>query len=383
MPLTPRMRRMAIEGGFVLMVLVLLLVVLEGTLRLIGDEAPSRPAARAEAALPILHKTSDLARPNTRGLNAGALYQSNSAGFRGREHPERKPLGVFRLAVIGDSTSMGWGVEWKDTYAARIERRLNSANSTSSTSSTSGSLGAFPPSAADSSRRFEVLNFALAGLDASGVSKRFESLALRFDPDVVIYGFTLNDIKGEHYRPSLDREYAESLRRNDAPLRLWRWARPRWLAIRELLFAPKGTYAGELDDNYFNNPRARQALQSHLARIASLSDDRAICRILLIHSQIQSLHALHPYRRHYEVVADLAREQGFYTAQSLEAMSAEAAPSLWVSPSDWHANARGHAILADVAMDALSRLPASCWNRPAHPSPSAATTHSQQGSTAH
>lgn len=212
--------------------------------------------------------------------------------------------------------------------------------------------------------RFEVLNFALAGLDAGGVADRFETLALRFDPDLVIYGFTLNDIKGKHYRSSLDREYAESLRHNDSALRLWRFARPRWLAIRELLFAPKGTYAGELDDNYFHNPPAWQALESHFARIASLSDDRTLCRIVLINSQLQSLHALHPYRRHYEAVAELAGAHGFHAAQSLERMSAEAAPSLWVGPSDWHANARGHAILAEVAMDALRELPESCWLRP-------------------
>ena len=357
MSLYPRLRRITVEGAFVLVILLLLLAVLEGALRLLADDAPTRSPSsatrdRQDSGLPILHRTPDLARPNTRGLNAGALYETNSAGFRGRDHPEQKPVGVFRMAIIGDSTAMGWGVEREDTYAARIERRLNSPAN---------------PLPTHRAKRFEVLNFALAGLDAGGVSERFEKLALRFEPDLVIYGFTLNDIKGEHYRRSLDREYAESIRSNDSVIRLWRWARPRWLAIRELLFAPKGTYAGELDDNYFNNPKALQTLHGHLARIAFLSDERAICRILLINSQIQSLHALHPYRRHYDAVAGLARENGFHPAQSIEGMSGEDASSLWVSPSDWHANARGHAILAEIAIETLSALPASCWNRPARP----------------
>jgi len=370
------LRRIAVEGAFALGVLLLLLVILEGAARLLWDGAPAsapttRPPAEgasgARAGLPTLHRTSDLARPSTRGLNAGALYETNRAGFRGPETPERKPEAVFRLAVIGDSTAMGWGVEQHDTYASRIERRLNSPDSP--LRAASAKAGSQPRTLGierlQPTQRFEVLNFALAGLDAGEVSKRFEDLALRFDPDLVIWGFTLNDIRGKHYRPSLDKEYAERMRRNDSSIRLWRWARPRWLALRELLFAPKGTFAGELDDNYFANPPAWQALESHFARIASLSDRLGICRVLLINSQLHALHALHPYRRHYEAVAELGLAHGFHPVQSLERMSREDASSIWVSPSDWHANARGHAILAELAIEALTKLPAACWDRPA------------------
>ena len=359
-PRMGRMGRLAVEGVFVLIVLLLLLAVLEGVVRLIGEDAKApRPASQGSAdGLPVLHSTADLAMPDTRGLNAGALYQTNSAGFRGPDSPEEKPPGVFRVAVIGDSTAMGWGVEWEDTYPVRIERRLNSPPPPPPPRVSESAGG-------DEAPRFEVLNFALAGLDAGGVSERFESLALRFDPDLVIYGFTLNDIKGPHYRRSLDRDYAESLMRNDSPIRMWRWARPRWLAIRELLFAPTGSYAGELDDNYFDNPPAWQALRTHLEQIARSADERSMCRILLIHCQIQSLNAWHPYRRHYDAVAELARQHGFLTVQSIDRMSAQDASSLWVSASDWHANARGHAILAELALEAMQELPDDCWERPA------------------
>ena len=364
-----RLRRIAVESAFALSILFLLFAIAEGGLRLIRDDSPLASTAgtansdRRDASLsglPILHSTADLARPNIRGANAGALYETNSAGFRGPEYAPERAADVFRVAVIGDSTAMGWGVEREDTFAARVERVINSPTSFLSPPSSVSDEHASP-------LRFEVLNFALAGLDAGGVAQRFEQLALRFQPNLVIYAFTLNDIKGEHYRRSLDRDYADSLRQNDSAIQLWRWARPRWLALRELLFAPRGTYAGELDDNYFNNPEAWRALSDHLARIAALSEQRDICRILLINAQIQSLHAFHPYRRHYAAVAELGRSHGFYPAQSIERLQGEAAAAYWVGPNDWHANARGHAVLAEVALETLESLPPKCWN-PATPS---------------
>ena len=354
-----RLRRVAVEGAFALAILFLLFAIAEGAFRLLWDDSPlaDHAASEALAGLPILHSTADLARANTRGANAGALYETNSAGFRGPECPADRPSNVFRLAVIGDSTAMGWGVELEDTFAARVERLINSRENFRSLSPV-GSSGSNERAAP---LRFEVLNFALAGLDARGIAQRFEKLALEFQPNLVIYAFTLNDIKGEHYRRSLDRDYADSLRRNDSAVRLWRWARPRWLAFRELLFAPDGSYAGELDDNYFNNPEALRALDGHLASIAALSEQRDICRVLIVNAQIQSLHALHPYRRHYAAVAELGRSHGFYTAQSIDRMLGEDAASLWVAPNDWHANARGHAILAEIALELLEDLPAECW----------------------
>jgi hypothetical protein len=53
---------------------------------------------------------SQLAHANVRGLYNGVLYQTNRFGIRGREVPRRKPADVFRIAVIGDSFTMGSGV---------------------------------------------------------------------------------------------------------------------------------------------------------------------------------------------------------------------------------------------------------------------------------
>ncbi len=48
-------------------------------------------------------------------------------GFRGEPWSERKPPGVFRILVLGDSFTFGWGVEQHETFVAEAERRLRAA----------------------------------------------------------------------------------------------------------------------------------------------------------------------------------------------------------------------------------------------------------------
>ena len=79
-----------------------------------------------------------------------------------------KPAGTFRIAVLGSSIDMGWGVKHQDTYINQLESWLNSH---------SARLGLVSP------RRFEVLNFGVAGLQpACSVSRRFATRSCRSSP---------------------------------------------------------------------------------------------------------------------------------------------------------------------------------------------------------
>ena len=51
-----------------------------------------------------------------------------------------------------------------------------------------------------SGRRVEVLNFGMAGRDAVATVERLHEKALAYDPDVVVFGWTLNDLENAHYR---------------------------------------------------------------------------------------------------------------------------------------------------------------------------------------
>lgn len=308
-------------------------------------EPPPLELTEALRALPDLRTKEELAQPNLRARIMGTPYETNSAGFRGRERTREKPPGTFRIAVIGDSFAMGWNVAEADTYAARLEAALSAQGTP-----------------------VEVLNFGMAGLDAVASVERFHALAQDYDPDLVIYGFTLNDLENEHYRRSAP-HFAEVQRALMAsPSYLWRVLAPRIGPLREVLYAPLGTPLYELNDNWFHNPAAWQTALAALDRLAATADARGICRLLLIHPQLHFLNALHPYHAHYDAIAAAARERGFVPVRAIDDFLGRKDRDLWAGPQDPHPGPEAHALLAARLAREISALPAGCRvPAPSHP----------------
>jgi lysophospholipase L1-like esterase len=329
--------------------LLAILVVAELTARWLWREPT--PRARRDphpSDLPRLRGLQEIARPNVRGIFRGALYQTNSAGFRGPETPEEPEQGSFRIVVVGDSVTMGSGVTVEEAYPARLEQLLN---------------------AATGDRRYEVLNLGLAGLNLDANLNRLERLGLRFQPDLVVYGFTLNDAEGPEYV-----QFPHSPVRLDATPGsasiLWWMLRPRLRSLRDLIRPGPSSYVYELDQNYFHNPGVRAALEAGFERLASVAASRGVCVGVFVHPRLYMLHFLHPFRRHYALVAELARKQGHFVSVAFPLLMGEDAASLWVGPFDPHPNARGHSLLAEALYEGLQELPRECWEprrRPGRP----------------
>jgi hypothetical protein len=106
----------------------------------------------------------------------GRRFTTNRHGMRDRDYTVAKPPDVFRIALLGSSIDMGWGVGDDETYENLLEDWLN----------THAKLRGIE-------RRFEVLNFAVA---AYGPLQRYAVLSRKaeaFDPDLVIYSATMLD----------------------------------------------------------------------------------------------------------------------------------------------------------------------------------------------
>jgi lysophospholipase L1-like esterase len=331
--------------GLALATLALIGLAAEGAARWAWHRAASRPAPELPEEwrdLPRLTGMHAMARPNVRGIVGGVLYETNSAGFRGPERALEKAPGVFRVVVIGDSIAMGTGVLYEETYAARLESALASR---------------FPD------RTVEVLDMGLAGLNAPSIVKRFERRSLSYAPDLVIYGYTLNDIEGKKYRRSADAGFTGPLASWQSPVYVWRYLKPRLNSLRELLGPPRGSYSFELDENYLRNPEAWQEVLEALDRLAELVRQRELCAVMLVHTKLYSLGWLHPFRRHYDLVAEAARERGFHVIQSWPSFEGRASAELRINAIDSHPNAEGHALLFEALRDGLANLPDACWER--------------------
>ncbi|MBK5255025.1 MAG: SGNH/GDSL hydrolase family protein [Vicinamibacteria bacterium] len=122
-------------------------------------------------------------RPNS-SVAAEVDYRINGEGFRGPALTEKKE-GVRRIAVFGDSIVFGYWVAERDAFPAQLGVLLGP--------------------------RVETLNLGVPGYN---LDQEVENLRLRVDslrPDVVVFGFCLNDLDG-----LLSFEYGLTQKRREA-----------------------------------------------------------------------------------------------------------------------------------------------------------------------
>jgi len=297
--------------------------------------------------LPVLKSVFELGQKNARGIHKGLPFRTNSAGFRGPEYSPEPGPGVFRIVVAGDSVTMGTGVLEEEAYAARLQRRLETS-----------------PGEA----RYEVLNLGLSGLNAERVVQRIETIGTPYQPDLIVYGFTLNDIEGPAFVSSIEKgSVPAKLRRYrrfvDSPSYLLRAVWPRLLAAHEIFFQPEGTLEYDYRFNYFENPRAWGDFAAALDDLAGLARQRDVCVLVLLHTGLAQLNRLYPFMDILEKVEAAAEERGFGAIQSFPWFQGRDPTQLRLSFWDSHPNAEGHAILTDALVAGLAELPEECWDR--------------------
>jgi hypothetical protein len=106
-------------------------------------------------------------RPNAEA--AGIV--ANRYGFRDVDYPtRRKPPGIRRVALLGDSVTLGTGVPPSETFVARV-----------------GALSK------EKVRPLQTLNFGVDGYNALQIRDLLTARVLDFEPDQVVYVMCLND----------------------------------------------------------------------------------------------------------------------------------------------------------------------------------------------
>lgn len=97
-------------------------------------------------------------------------FTTNSQGFRGQtEYALVKPPGMFRVIVLGDSVTLGHGVEDGETFAAVAQREL------------------------ERSRSVEVINMGVSGFGTAEELIQLQQTGLSYQPDLVVLAYFPND----------------------------------------------------------------------------------------------------------------------------------------------------------------------------------------------
>ena len=100
-----------------------------------------------------------------------ATYYTDEAGLRvsapGARYVQDKPEGTYRVMLLGPSFAFGWGVDFEDTFAAILERELESRKFASA-------------------RDIEVVNAGVPSMPAAPHLRWFEAVGRDYDPDLVV-----------------------------------------------------------------------------------------------------------------------------------------------------------------------------------------------------
>lgn len=115
----------------------------------------------------------------------GSFATSNAMGFRGPVVTRPKPSGVFRIILLGGSTSHGWGVGDDSTIDAAMRRILAQR---------------YP------GRHFDVVNLGFDGYDSWQDFERLRSDGLALEPDLVIMNSGINDVRNARYPNLVDKD---------------------------------------------------------------------------------------------------------------------------------------------------------------------------------
>ncbi len=238
--------------------------------------------------------------------------RTNRWGMRDRDYERRKPPGTFRLALVGASTEMGWGVENDQTFEAVAERMLNAAD--------------FP----GRHERYEILNFSVTGYSLLQVVRVVDTKVFDFEPDALMMPSMSNpDLIVSMLARRIER--GDDL---DYPFLYDVAARA---GVR-----PEMALA-EMERRL--RPFVDEMLRWGYARIAKACRAHGVIPVWLFAPHIPDERGKR-HGDHVERAAAAAREVGFVTISMDGAFDGVSEPwRLRLAPWDLHANAEAHALM--------------------------------------
>lgn len=277
-------------------------------------------------------------------------FRFNALGVRGPEYGPPRP-GVRRVVVVGDSFTEGQGVREADTYVAVLGRLLDAAQP----------------------GRIEVLNFGERALDFPGLLRLFER-ALKLQPELVVYGFVLNDVERS---PEFDRLWP---RLND------------WIMVRRPPQVPGpwssrlAAFVGERLESariardttrwyreMYDEPNRAgwNRTRGHLQRMNAAMARRGGSLLVALWPLLVGLEDGYPFEELHVRIGSVCRRSGIPFHDLLGALRGRSSAELRAHPADWHPSSLAHRLAAEDLAPVVLRLLAEQAAEAAPPAPAA------------
>ena len=247
--------------------------------------------------------------------DGAVTYRINSLGFRDLEFPVAKRPDEWRILALGDSFTFGFGVQLEDTWPQQLEQRLRA-----------GRQGPV-----------EVINggFACLSFDCGHFDRWLEREGVRFQPDLVIVGFCLNDM-------------------GDVPMLSYDVVRPQpvlgsWLlgeVVRSIAQRAELARPRDMSLAVEQHPEMWHATQTGLRRLHAVLEARHVPLLVAVFPMLSELGERYPYARLHAMVGDFCRDAGIPCLDLLPVFRGRDEQQLWAHETDQHPNDVGQHLIA-------------------------------------
>jgi lysophospholipase L1-like esterase len=265
-------------------------------------------------------------------------------GFRASDFPAVKAAGVLRIACTGDSMTFGRGVDDDETWPAQLQRALEP----------------------ELDGAVEVWNCGLEGTDSEDHLGMVRDVILRYDPDVVLLGYYINDVecgplpRRDSAAGPLENVLAGFVRPNSG---WWKdclgFVRSRSVLADTAFERLHRALDGEISLSVYNAAYERETIgwrraQKYLRAIRDLLAERGVGFGIVLIPQMNRVRAGQLASHDaYAIVQDFCRAEQIPVLDT-EPLFAGCDPSaLVVHPLDRHLNGAAFAILAPAIAEFL------------------------------
>lgn len=260
-------------------------------------------------------------RPGKEGNFYGVNIKINSQGWRDFEFNKEKSDNVYRILVLGDSITFGWGVKLEDTFAKRLERRLNENSA---------------------AKKYEVINAGVGNYNTQMELEMLASRGLAYKPDLVILSYYINDAE-----PTEKIHFIFWWLKKSSYLYAFAWDKLFNLSYR---FKGMDNYYDYYQSLYSEN--GKNLTRSYIKQIINLNNNINSNTLVI---NIPEMHNFKDYKftNVTEFVKNVSEENDAQFIDLLPFFANYTPQDLWVSPADPHTNSLANRIISDILFEKI------------------------------
>lgn len=263
--------------------------------------------------------------PGAEDVLMGVRVRINQYGMRGREYSRKKPTGVYRILLVGDSIALGWGVPEERTLSSLLEARLNQNPTLYSAHTPSGVRN-----------RFEVINAGVGNHNTTQELAHLRKNGMSFKPDLLLLLYFINDaepVSTPARNPLLGRSQAAVI---------------VWSRLDTLLrkFGGRKDYVQHYREIFAEGSAGRADSFRALVEMNRLAKKTGSNFAIAFFPDLHNLVG-YPFRSIHNLVGGFAQSRGVPFIDLLPVFEGVKEPMmLWVSADDAHPNGRANRMAA-------------------------------------